>query len=74
MKANCVRCGAQAFATLKVEATVGETRLAVSGEVDEAGICAACMIGLAEFFNIREQTVGLRQQAEAGSLLAKQPE
>jgi hypothetical protein len=59
MTTNCSRCGFPAFATLKVEAAIGETRLIVSGRAGDAGICAACMIGLARFF----KTVGLCMSA-----------
>ena len=52
MDTSCCRCGtAPAFATLRLEAMVGETRLAVNGEGDENGICAACMLELAGFFD-----------------------
>jgi hypothetical protein len=53
MRTNCFRCRKPAFAILKIEAMVGETRLKVSGEADEMGICASCMIELAEFFKMR---------------------
>ena len=33
-----------------IEARIGTTRLKVSGEAGESGICADCMIGLAEWF------------------------
>jgi hypothetical protein len=35
------------------EAMVGETRLKVSGEAEETGICSPCMIELADFFKMR---------------------
>jgi hypothetical protein len=50
MNATCLRCGNPAFATLKIEATISETRLAVSGDGGESGICAACMVELAQWF------------------------
>jgi hypothetical protein len=31
MKTCCIRCGKSAFATLKIEATIGETRRSCSG-------------------------------------------
>ncbi len=49
MKAICFRCGDAAFATLKVEARIGSTRLDVSAEAGETGICAQCMLGLDEW-------------------------
>ena len=55
MATNCFRCGQPAFATLKVEATVGETWLKISGEAGETGICAACMIELAKWFESGRQ-------------------
>ena len=48
--AVCIRCGSPALATLTVEATMGETRLAVSGEAGATPICAACVTELAEWF------------------------
>jgi hypothetical protein len=39
MTTNCFRCGDPAFATLKVEAAIGDTRLTASGEAADAGMC-----------------------------------
>ena len=50
MNANCFRCSRPAFATLKVEATIGATRLKVSGTAEPAAVCAACLLELTEFF------------------------
>jgi hypothetical protein len=53
MKSTCVRCGRAALAVLNVEATIGDTRLTVSGEAREAAICAACVIELAKWFKAK---------------------
>jgi hypothetical protein len=44
MTPTCVRCGAPAFAAPRVEATIGETRLAVSKHGEATPICALCMV------------------------------
>ena len=49
MNPNCFRCGRSAFATITVEAAIGATRLKISGHARETGICAPCMIGLADW-------------------------
>jgi hypothetical protein len=56
--AVCLRCGNPALAVLTVEATMGETRLAVSGEAGASPICAACVTELAEWF--RGKPIGRR--------------
>ena len=38
---DCVRCGQAAFAILKIEAMVGQTRLKVS---EDAGLGATCSV------------------------------
>jgi hypothetical protein len=53
MTVNCVRCGQPAIAILKIEVMVGQTRLKVSGDAEETGICSPCMIELAPFFKSR---------------------
>ncbi len=40
----CFRCGRPALAILKIEAAIGETRLKISREAGEAGICAPCIM------------------------------
>ena len=54
---NCLRCGQPAFAVLKIEAMVDQTRLKVSGVAEETGT-ASGMIELADFFKLRPVTVG----------------
>jgi hypothetical protein len=49
MNPNCFRCGGSAFATLKIEAAIGPTRLEISADAAETSICAPCMIGLADW-------------------------
>jgi hypothetical protein len=49
MNPKCFRCGRSAFATLKVEAAIGATRLEIRGGGGEMGICAPCMIDLADW-------------------------
>jgi hypothetical protein len=49
MIANCFRCGRSAFATLKIEAAIGATQLKIKGDTRETGICASCMIALADW-------------------------
>jgi hypothetical protein len=41
------------LAILKIEVMVGQTRLEVSGDAEETGICSPCMIELADFFRLR---------------------
>jgi hypothetical protein len=53
MTVNCVRCGQPAMAILKIEVMVGQTRLKVSADAEETGICSPCMIELADFFKLR---------------------
>ena len=50
MNPDCFRCGHPAFRDLKIEATIGATRLKVGGEAADAGICAPCMMGLAAWW------------------------
>jgi hypothetical protein len=46
---NCVRCGGSAFATLRIEAAIGATRLKIRDDAGQTGLCAPCMIGLADW-------------------------
>jgi hypothetical protein len=57
MIATCFCCGSPAFATFKVEVAIGPTRLKITGEAGEAGICAACMIELADWVSDRKKSV-----------------
>jgi hypothetical protein len=57
-RTNCFRCGQVAFAILEIEAMVGETRLKISREAEQTGICAPCMIELADFFKLRHADHG----------------
>jgi hypothetical protein len=50
MGETCFRCGRDALATLNIEATIGTTRLKISGDAEPAGICPSCMVALAVFF------------------------
>jgi hypothetical protein len=49
MNLTCFRCGHSAFATLTVEAAIGTARLEISANAAETGICAPCLIGLADW-------------------------
>jgi hypothetical protein len=51
MPMNCVRCGSSAFTTLKIEAAIGATRLKIKEGAAETGLCAQCVIELAEWLN-----------------------
>jgi hypothetical protein len=55
MNQTCFCCGRPAFATFKVEIAIGPTRLKVTGEAGGMGICAACMIGLADWVENQKQ-------------------
>ena len=46
----CHRCDAPAYAVLKIEATIGQTQLTVSGEGGAIALCALCMLELKDFF------------------------
>ena len=50
MTVNCFRCGRSAFATLKIEAAIGATRLKIGGDAGETCLCAPCVIRLADWF------------------------
>ncbi len=50
MNLSCFRCGEPAFATLNIEAVIGTTPLKVGGGAADTGICAPCMLGLAEWW------------------------
>jgi hypothetical protein len=60
MELNCVRCGRSAFATLKLEAAIGTTRLKIADCSAETGICATCVIGLADWLMVERDGNGLR--------------
>ncbi len=63
VSAVCFRCNRPAVATLSVEATIGATRLNVSGEAHETAVCAACVLELAAWFKIGDQSTFLEQAA-----------
>jgi hypothetical protein len=46
----CFRCRQRALATLSIEAIIAATRLKISGEAEPAGICAACLLTLTDWF------------------------
>jgi hypothetical protein len=70
MTLNCFRCSGSAFATLKIEAAIGSTRLRVRGGAAEAGICASCMLGLADWLE-RGREVENKQPAGRHSSRAR---
>jgi hypothetical protein len=67
---NCFRCSGSAFATLKIEAAIGSTLLRVSGGGAEAGICASCMLGLADWLE-RGGEIEKNRPARSRSLRAR---
>jgi hypothetical protein len=53
--AVCFGCKRQAFATLKIEATIGMTRLKMSEHAEQAAVCAVCVLELAKWFGVGDQ-------------------
>jgi hypothetical protein len=62
MKPNCLRCGSSALASFTIEAEIGTTQLKISRDADKIGICASCIIGLADWLGNGHESrnVGVR--------------
>ncbi len=73
MNATCFRCNRSAFATIKIQATIGETTLEVSKHGKHAALCAACMIELAAWFNSGDRSDDAGLGAALGGRLGNPP-
>ncbi len=73
MNATCFRCNRPAFATIKIQATIGETTLEVSKHGKREALCAVCVIELADWFNSGDQTQHAVLEAAFGGRLGKRP-
>lgn len=64
MSVTCFKCGRDAFVKLKIQSTIGQTALEVSKHAEQTAVCAGCLLDLAEWFGMNDQTEEIRLRAK----------